>query len=175
MFFFFFYKNTYLPREALKSVREEVNALLAEIQRETDLSATIIEGRTAALKELIERADERILLAQKTETVRRKEGEVIEALAAQRPAQASAPAPASGVLPQAGAPAPASGVPPQAGAPVPASGVPRVTLAAEQITPKRDVRVQVIQLAGEGFPPEFIAEKLKISVSEVNLITDVYA
>jgi hypothetical protein len=50
----------------------------------------------------------------------------------------------------------------------------RVTLAAEQLKPKKSVKASVLELSGAGFSPDIIAEKLSVSMTEVQLIIDLY-
>jgi hypothetical protein len=83
--FFFFYKNKFSANAVLKSIREEINAMLAEIRQETDMSATIIEGRIQTLKALIDEADSHTLLSRESEEQRRREQEAIDALSEQTP------------------------------------------------------------------------------------------
>lgn len=52
---------------------------------------------------------------------------------------------------------------------------PSVSVSPEPIVPKKDIRTQVLDMASDGFSPDIIAEKLSISVTEVELFTNMYS
>jgi DNA-binding NarL/FixJ family response regulator len=175
IFFLAFNKN-FSGEALLEKIRGEVNALLIDIRQETDMSATLLEGRINALKRLIDEADARTLLAQKAEENREREREVIEALSLQ--ANTSSPS----VKPHAeGNAAPvaelfgeddiahhAPDVPSVSGT------SPRITTAPKQIKPKKSTKTAVLELAAAGFTAELIAEKLEISITEARMIINLY-
>ncbi len=51
---------------------------------------------------------------------------------------------------------------------------PHISVAQDPIVPKKDTRSQVLDLAASGFAADMIAEKLSISVTEVELYTNMY-
>lgn len=53
-------KKTYSPDKVLANIRVEVDKLLIEISRETDRDLTLIEEKIIALKKIIEQADKRL-------------------------------------------------------------------------------------------------------------------
>ena len=61
--FFFIMKKRFSHDRILRDVEKELDLLYKDLQREIDNSLTIVEDRTAALKNLIASADKRILLA----------------------------------------------------------------------------------------------------------------
>ena len=196
--FFILYRKNFSANAILAQIREEVNELLMDIRHETDLSATILKERVDALKALIAEADSRTLLAQKSKNQRQNEQRVIDALAqgaadnaqqkhalnayrqnAAAPAkdQKQEPSLFDGIAPAA-SPAQTSPAAPQTQTAPHAQTVyaaPIINVAKEQITPKKSIKTQVLELAASGFSPADIAEKLKISITEAQLIVDLYA
>ncbi|GMO50153.1 MAG: hypothetical protein Pg6C_13500 [Treponemataceae bacterium] len=179
--FFLVCKKKFSADVVLGKIRGEVRALLTDIRQETDMSATLIEGRIDALKQLIDDADSRILLAKKTEENRERERKVIEALAA--PAAVDAPllgvstAPAPVKPPATYAPPKNIRTKPLAPAAAPAqesSAAPRITFAREQIQPRKSTKTAALELAAAGFSSEIIAEKLDISITEARTIVNLY-
>jgi DNA-binding NarL/FixJ family response regulator len=163
--FFFIVKKNFSSGALLEKIRGQVNAMLKDIMQETDMSATLIEGRINALKRLIDEADARILLAKKNEEKRGHERNVIAALSVQENAQPSA------TQPVAKKPAPSAEL---FGEDEIARPAPQITTAPKQIKPKKSTKTAVLELAAAGFTEEIIAEKLEISITEAQTIVNLY-
>jgi hypothetical protein len=146
--FFFVYFHLYIRRRTgsqsiLAGYREEVNRLIAEIDRATDRDARLVEERIAALRKVLEDADRRIALLDR----RRASTELYTAL---------------------GKAAPASEIPPSPASPVsPAPPMPETSPAAGGEA--RPLTERVAELSRQGFAAELIAARLGLSLSEVEL------
>ncbi len=192
--FFLFFRSRFSPSHILREIRIEVDKLVTEISRETDRDIALIEGRIRGLKALIEEADKRILLADRESRRRTSDDRVYADLAALRkdatirkdaggavsgpsPAQASAAAPNIPSVPMVPVGEALSRYRKSGGASqtddIPET--PEVVRAPQPVTPKIPVREQVIYLARTGFPAEMIAERLSLTVSEVELTIALYA
>jgi hypothetical protein len=195
--FFILYRRNFSASAILAQIRDEVNALLMDIRHETDLSATILKERVDALKALIAEADSRTLLAQKSKEQRQKEQLVIDALsqgashtaqqkhalnayrqnaAEQAKNSKHEPSLFDSIAPAGSQAKESAGQPKQDAQPAQAVyTAPIINVAKEQITPKKSIKTQALELAASGFRPADIAEKLKITVTEAQLIVDLYA
>ena len=176
--FFVIYKKNFSPDAILARIKDEVNALLMDIRRETDVSATIIKGRIDALEALIAEADSRITLARKNHDQRQNEQRVINSLANAAPAAGNKPLTAENP-PAQKRPARRESSKSTPDAPMlfdtaqPAA--PRIFIAQEPLKPVKPIKTRVLELAAAGFSPADIAEKLQISITEARLIVDLYA
>lgn len=75
--FYIKFKKTFSPKKILENIASEVDKLLIEIDNITDRDLTLIESKIQTLREVISQADKRILLAEKEETKRKIEQDVI--------------------------------------------------------------------------------------------------
>jgi hypothetical protein len=148
--FFFVYFHIYIRRRTgsqniLAGYREEVDRLIAEIDRATDRDARLVEERIAGLRKILEDTDRRIALLDR----RPASTELYTALGK------------TAIVPP--APAAVSSVSP-AGAmsPVPAAG-------DETPPAARPLTDRVVELSRQGFAVELIAARLGLSLSEVEL------
>jgi hypothetical protein len=142
--FFFVYFHIYIRRRTgreniLAGYREEVDRLIAEIDRATDRDARLVEERIAELRKVLEDADRRIALLDR----RRASTELYTALGKSAPAA----------------------VPPVP--PAVSSATPIAT--AETPPAARPITERVVELSRQGFAAELIAAKLGLSLSEVEL------
>jgi hypothetical protein len=150
--FFFLYFQAYIrrktaPQEILEDYREEVNKLIFEIDAATERDAYLVEERIKSLKNMLEELDKKIEVYVREFERRRNTETVYNSLGRNAKPAASPPEPRS---PEAGkAPAPEN--------PGPAPET-------------RPLKEQVAGLAARGFSPDTIAARLKISISEVELI-----
>jgi hypothetical protein len=171
--FFFIYFQSYLrkktaPREILEDYRDEVNKLIFEIDAATERDSYLVEERIKSLKSLLEEVDKKIGIYVREFERRRSTETVYNALG--RSGKPAAPPPESTVsagktpLREVSA-APA---PPPAGPP----GASALPLAdADAPAPdSRPLKERVAELAAQGLAPDTIAARLKVSISEVELI-----
>ena len=185
LLFFITYKKKFSAEAILARIKDEVNALLMDIRRETDMSATIIKGRIDALEALIAEADSRITLAQKNLVQRQNEQRMIDSLANVAPAAGVKPAVTENPPAQKRSARRDSSVPPSAGLSLfdaePSTAretqpaAPRIFVAKEPLNPVKPIKTRVLELAAAGFSTMDIAEKLQISITEARLIVDLYA
>ena len=159
--FSFIYFRSFLKRKTsfegiLKDVREEVSRLLRSLDDITDKNITLIEDREKRLKELLEETDRRLTVyfreidrRDKAERTYREMGtRIIKENAVSKPlvSESQVPTPTA---------APAS--------PTPANA------------PIASVEEQIRELTRQGVPPEKIASRLGISVSEAEFVADIEA
>jgi hypothetical protein len=160
--FFFVYfqarlrKNT-SPQDILEDYRDEVNKLIIEIDAATERDAYLVEERIKSLKSLLGEIDKKMgVYVREFERRRSTEG-VYNALGRN---------PKSPVL-SAAAPIPAGEAP----LPEPVLPVEKKTAEGPVREPEtRALKEQVAGLAAQGFSADAIAARLKISISEVELI-----
>jgi hypothetical protein len=179
--FFFVYFHLYIKRRTgregiLAGCREEVNRLIAEIDRATDRDAQLVEERIASLRKVLEEADRRIALLSRDMDRHRTGKELYTALGkavAVPPAVPAGGAASSAGLPPA-VPSPAESSPPPvlgaltgaAASSAPVQGSP----AKGSIPPPvRPLTERAAELFRQGFSPELIASRLGVSLSEVEL------
>jgi hypothetical protein len=149
--FFFVYFQSYLrrktgPREILEDYREEVNKLIVEIDAATERDAYLVEERIKSLKKLLEELDKKIEVYVR-EFERRRSTETVYNALGRNAKPVPSPEPPAG---QAGEKAPPE-------APV-------------RKAESRPLKEQVAELAARGLSPDAIAVRLKVSISEVELI-----
>jgi hypothetical protein len=181
--FFFVYFYLYIRRRTsrgsiLAGYREEVNRLIAEIDHATDRDARLVEERITALRKILEDADRRIALLSRDMERRRSGTELYTALGSRQPA-AGAPVPPGPAQPPAGtaageepAAAGAFAVPGEAAAGKPALGASPAAPVGDFQT--RPLTERVAELSRQGISAEFIAARLGLSLSEVELALAVY-
>jgi uncharacterized membrane protein len=152
--FFFVYFQAYLrrktgPQEILADYREEVNKLIVEIDAATERDAYLVEERIKSLKAILEELDKKIALSVREFEHRRSAETLYDSLG--RNAKTA--------------------VPPPPPAPPPAETAEKTPSEAPARLPEsRPLKEQVAQLASRGFSPGAIAARLKVSISEVELI-----
>ncbi|MDR1972276.1 MAG: hypothetical protein LBQ46_10200, partial [Treponema sp.] len=176
--FFFVYFHLYIRRRTrgesvLAGYRDEVNRLIAEIDRATDRDARLVEERIASLRKFLEEADRRIALLSRDLDRRRAGAELYTALGktvsapGSPPDQASSPgaslAAASPPGQAPGAGLVAASLPGQASSPA-------ASLAAasppDQVPAPRPLTERAAELSRQGFSAELIASRLGVSISE---------
>jgi ATP/maltotriose-dependent transcriptional regulator MalT len=136
-------KKRFSPDSVLGEIRVEVNALLRDIQGEISRDITIANDRTQDLRAIIEEADRHIRLSGAELKIREREQKVVETIQRQ-------PAPMQAVSVE----------------------IPAIVKNPEPVVPKKSIREQVLELASSGLTSEFIAQKLSISITEVQLYID---
>jgi DNA-binding NarL/FixJ family response regulator len=137
-------KKQFSPDIVLRDIRAQVDALLREIQSEVSRDITIVNDRRQDLQAIIAEADNHILLSDAELKKREREKMVFETM--QR------------------MPTPVGRAPVEA--------IPAIVRNYEPVVPKKSIREQVLELAASGLTSEFIAQKLSISITEVQLYID---
>jgi hypothetical protein len=152
--FFFVYFQSYLrkktgSREILEDYREEVNKLIVEIDAATERDVYLVEERIKSLKKTLEEVDKKIEVYAREFERRRSTETVYNSLGRNAKPAAPPPEPLS--------------------PPDPLPGQAREKTPPESPAP-RPLKAQVAELAAQGLSPEAIAARLKVSISEVELI-----
>lgn len=186
--FFLRLKKTFSPQILLHDIKNEVEKLLIEINRTADEDISLIEARIKGLKALIEEADRRMLLLQGQTGERKREQEVLQKLSS-----------ASNVTPEQKVAEKykkmgkkteitdesvqlsidfdsyrVTSLDEQTSIQNIQMDLPEISTVEASPTKEIPLRQQVIKLNDEGFSPDFIAEKLGRSITEVQLILDLY-
>ena len=138
-------KDRFSSARILGDIRSEIDRLIMDLGRETDRDVAILEDRIRGLRELMNEADRRILLADREESKRKTLPEI----------------PAPEVTPE---------QTPEQTEPVIIYTKPRISRRESQIEPEIPVRERAIQMARKDISPEIIAKTLGISQGEVDLI-----
>lgn len=138
-------KDRFSSTRILGDIRSEIDRLIMDLGRETDRDVAILEDRIRGLRELMDEADRRILLADREESKRKTLPEI----------------PAPEVTPE---------QTPEQTEPVIIYTKPRISRRESQIEPEIPVRERAIQMARKDISPEIIAKTLGISQGEVDLI-----
>jgi hypothetical protein len=170
LFFAFFYlyiRRRTASERILADSQDEVNRLIAEIDRATDRDARLVEERISSLRKILEEADRRIALLSRDLDRRQASAELYTALGKAPSVSQTAPpaAPGAGPLPAASPPLStlSSAVP---GAPGPSSPAAPSAAAVPAVRPLTE---RVAELSRQGFAAELIAARLGVSLSEVEL------
>jgi hypothetical protein len=153
LFVYFRFRTKCSPEAVLYGIRDEVASFLRDIRGEVEQDITLIDDRIQSLRDLIKESDGRIVLLD-TELKKRE----IEKLVLDR-IQNKPPVAEPAVTAGAG-----TGEPPVK--------IPDAVKTDEPAVPKKSVREQVIEFASSGLAPEFIAQKLSISITEVQLFIE---
>lgn len=174
-FFVYFYlrhvKKTLSQYETAK-IREELNLLLIELNQTTDRNITLIEDRITTLKKLIEEADKRIrVLNQETSrkvvesTIYNRLGKLRDEVSAaiHTPTNDSQLSNDHARNSETGADKNSETK----------ETIPFIKLSHHNVT-KNEIKEKVINLYKQGLDKELIANRLGISLSEVELVIDLY-
>jgi hypothetical protein len=167
--FFFLYFRSYLkkkisPQGLLEDYQDEVNKLIADIDAATDRDAYLVEERIKSLKSLMEEVDKKLGVYVREFDRRRNNEAVYTALGRGVKPAAPPSEPPSQALPS----QPPSREGSSPAAPSPQTLPPEAAPPAE--TKPRPLKEQVAELAAQGLSPALIAARLKVSVSEVELV-----
>lgn len=165
-------KDRFSPARVLGEIRTEMDRLIQDLGRETDRDVAILEDRIRGLRELMDEADRRILLANREETKRKSLPEI--PVRQEQPA-ANTRGRTGGAAKQAVAPdlftvETAPVVTPERTEPVIIYTKPRISRRESQLEPEIPVRDRVVEMARKDISPEIIAKTLRISQGEVDLI-----
>lgn len=193
LWFLFFrkLKTTYNPESLLINIRDEVNKLLIEINREADRDITIIEERTKQLKNLIEEADKKIVLNNEIIQKSNVEKEVLNQLnqyssiGKNSNQKESIEKPYSllneykknssmdSSLMESKQEEENLDLFNTTEKALTKEEPIHITFSSDPIVPKLNIKQEIIRMAKEGLSSEIIATKLNVSVREVELIIDI--
>lgn len=170
------FKNRFSSARILGDIRSEIDRLILDLGRETDRDVAILEDRIRGLRELMDEADRRILLADREESKRKSLPEI--PVPREQPSKNTG-TPTGRAVKQAATPdlfaeetAPEARTEqtPEQTEPVIIYTKPRISRRESQIEAEIPVRERAIQMARKDISPEIIAKTLGISQGEVDLI-----
>lgn len=201
LIFFIRFKKTFSPHVLLSDLKAEVDKLLIEINRTADQDITLVDSRIRDLKALIEEADHRLLLLERTENNRHRERRIMEKLAPSavsenarlRDKKADTDSAVQLSIDFESYRVPHS----EADEPINLSSLENV-LSSDKTAPLRQapdepqivysadaanadsrqnvpLKDRVVRMYAEGFSADIICERLKLSLTEVQLIIDLFA
>lgn len=155
-------KNRFSEKRILSDIRNEVEQLVTELGRETDRDVDILENRIQSLRDLMDEADRRILLADREDRKR-----VTQPVIPKHPADMVPETPVKKQSPdsETGNPGPKA-----SSEPVTIYTRPRIARSSKELSIEIPVREQVIHMAKKNISPEMIAKTTGISQGEVDLI-----
>jgi len=170
--FFYFRWYTHFQRkraaqELLEEYRLEVQGLIADINLATDRDSLLVEERIKTLKKLLEDTDKRIAVYVNELERSRSAGALYSKLGQDFRRAAPTDIAAASTQPEIAVPeaaAPETVMPQAAG---PGEPAPHTDSAPAE---KQDLRMRIAELAIQGRGAADIASKLKISISEVELV-----
>ncbi|MFI3257058.1 MAG: hypothetical protein R3Y36_02040 [Spirochaetales bacterium] len=188
LIFFVRLKKTFSPHVLLHDIKNEVEKLLIEINKTADEDITLIEARVKGLKSLIEEADKRILRLKDQDFERNRESVILGELSVGSTRQTLADKAAEQYKKIARQTQSNPDVQlsidfdsyeklsqeTQSKRSIPDRDLPIISHIENSPIQEIPFKQHVIKLAREGFSPDFIAQKLECSVSEVQLIIDLY-
>ena len=199
--FFIRFKKTFSPHVLLSDLKAEVDKLLIEINRTADQDITLVDSRIRDLKALIEEADHRLLLLERTENSRHRERRIMEKLAPSVVSESTRlrdKKADTGSAVQLSIDFESYRVPhSEADEPTNLSSLENV-LSSDKTAPLRQaldepqivysadavnadsrqnvpLKDRVVRMYAEGFSADIICERLKLSLTEVQLIIDLFA
>lgn len=194
LFFFGQYKRRFSPGKILSDIRSEVNKLLVEINWEADRSITLIDARRKGLQKLLDEAkrytniasgeldkrnrsqDLQSALTRQSSEIRNSTGNSSlysfpsDSTPLQRDLFSDTAEPVLSVLEQ------------DTTEPIQLDiseeskrmQVPEVIYSPDPVKSEKDIRTKVLELSAEGFAAEMIAAELGVSITEVQLIINMY-
>ena len=201
LIFFIRLKKTFSPHVLLSDLKAEVDKLLIEINRTADQDITLVDSRIRDLKALIEEADHRLLLLERTENSRHRERRIMEKLAPSavsesarlRDKKADTDSAVQLSIDFESYRVPHS----EADEPINLSSLenvsssdktaplrqapdePQIVYSADAVNADSRQNVplkdRVVRMYAEGFSADIICERLKLSLTEVQLIIDLFA
>lgn len=147
-------RSSFSANRILGSIQSEVEKLIIDLGHEADRDVALLESRIAGLKELIDEADKRILLAEREEAKRVQARKIVSNLD----------------VPSFKSPPPDSRA---------KDNEEPITLNFRRnptpIQPLVPITDQVLDLAKRGISASVIASKLSMSLGEVELILDMHS
>jgi hypothetical protein len=170
--FFFFYFKAYIKRRTgdalLAEYREEVKKLIAELDAATDRDERLVTERIKSLKTLMEKVDKRLQVLLGEEERRRVHAETYAELGRKHPLVTDiAHNSGRGSVMVAKTPSEPEIREPEG---------PRIVVAERQIEPAPPpFAEQVIGLSRAGLSVDLIASKLKVSIAEVEMATELFS
>ena len=195
--FFIQFKKRYSAQKILNEIEEKVEDLIKQIIREADRSITLIDARRKGLQKLLEEAKRYTELASSELEKKARSQSIMDVLQPkQKKTREKSYSSEPSVLQQnlffGDMETPYDSLLENQADEVDISedvasymttykpvtrstySMPKIIPAAEPIKIEKDTRTKVLELSAEGFSPELIAAKLEVSITEVQLIIDMY-
>ncbi len=165
--FYFLMRKRFSHERVLRDVEKELDLLYKDLQHEIDNSLSIIDDRTAALKNLIAAADKRILLAA-SEIEKREKASSFAASRLESAKEADKEEKSEKDAPLAAVYTKRQVI--EKAAEARARRASEAAIPAKGIEPEIPAREQVVMLARQDISPDEIAKILSLPRSEVDLI-----
>ena len=192
--FFFRQLKTKYSDNHLKELRKEVNLLVTDIDRATDRDIALLENRINSLRELIDEAEKKITLAKTVDEGRKKEKEILDELtektyqpknkiiiSRQNPVSRAAQMYSQNSMPSILEERPENKNAKEEKPAVFVNFSPDV--GEDYFTPpsslpsenkEQSLKARILHMANEGFSSDMIADQLHVSMTEVNMIIDMF-
>lgn len=146
-------------------MRDEMNHMIADVNRNTERDISLINDRIQELKAVIADADRHVAAAKSEAASRSRSVEFQEKITEAVQMQTGPSTPAQRAASQYRRTA-------ELTPPVPVANIPTVVIAPEPVVPKKDITGLVHELAAAGDSVEEIARKLERSITEVQFALD---
>lgn len=195
--FFVLYKKKFSAEKILSDIKIEVNKLVTEINKAADQSISLTDARRKGLQKLLDEAKRYTELATSELDKRARSQNLIGALQDTQasPRRTRYNSSGASLVPQSFPSEDNSSFFPSlldeqtdevlisedasvrshdAEDAFVAPSIPKISKAVNSVKVEKDIRTRVLELSAEGFSSDLIAAKLEVSITEVQLIIDMY-
>ena len=193
IFLFRKFKKQFSSDAILENIRLEIDKLLTEINRETDRDLTLVDGKIAELKKVMEDAERRINLAITEENKKQNEKKVLSSIknrrvgvnfgtdkeAQKKPAEQyldfiEESVSASPVVVETRKEPVVDKSQKERAAVQPEKPELHISYSDNPVKVEKSLRGKVLELWGQGFTAEIIAERLSVSITEIQMIIEMF-
>lgn len=143
---------------AVERIRNEISALLIELNSATDRNVSLVEDRLARLKSALADADRRLLVLDRELEQRKKESDVYTRLGKKPMVSESVASPEK------------SSNPSSLSGPSNDSRMPFVTFSSNPVEIKSPFRERALEFRKRGFSSDIIAARLGTTIAEIDLV-----
>ena len=187
------FKKQFSSDAILENIRLEIDKLLTEINRETDRDLTLVDGKIAELKKVMEDAERRINLAIAEENKKQNEKKVLSSIknrrvgvnfsagkdSHQKPAEQyldfiDESVSASPVVVETRNEPLVEKTEKERAAVQPEKPELHISYSDNPVKVEKSLRGKVLELWGQGFTAEIIAERLSVSITEIQMIIEMF-
>lgn len=192
IFLFRKFKKQFSSDAILENIRLEIDKLLTEINRETDRDLTLVDGKIAELKKVMEDAERRINLAIAEENKKQNEKKVLSHIknrkigvnfstvgsqnksAEQYLDFIDESVSASPVVVETRNEPLVEKTEKERAAVQPEKPELHISYSDNPVKVEKSLRGKVLELWGQGFTAEIIAERLSVSITEIQMIIEMF-
>ncbi|MBO5136876.1 MAG: hypothetical protein J6B81_00055 [Spirochaetaceae bacterium] len=175
--FFVQFKKKFAAEKVIAEVRDVINKMLVDIQSETDRSIVLLDARREGLQKLLDEAKRYTELANADVNRQLRSQSILASLQSEKNGAKktdSAQSLFSLTDLQQDRVEISEDATTLAKETASTKPIPTISTAPTQVKIRKDLRVQVLELSAEGFSSDIIAQKLGVSITEVELIIDMY-